>query len=266
MDSHLDTSHGMSSAIYLYCVIRAPGPLPLAEAPPGLPGCGPIRALAVDENLWLIACDAPLPDYSGEEIDRHLQDLSWVSDRALAHEAVIEHFGRAGTTIPLKLFTLFSSDERAHAHFGGGRERLERILDRIEGCAEWGVRVRCDESRARAVLAAEAGPDGDGQGAGTSFLQRKKREKDASRTLAARLHAEADAVFDELSQPVAGAVRRPPAGSEGLLLDAAFLVPEARTAAFEAAVERCAARLASQACELTLTGPWPPYNFVGEAS
>lgn len=254
----------MSSATYLYCVVRAPDPLPLAGSPPGLPGCGPLRGLAVDGGLWLVASDAPLPEYSAEEIERHLQDLSWVSDRALAHEAVVEHFSRTGTAVPLKLFTLFSSEERALAHIGQDRERLERVLDRIAGCVEWGVRVRCDESRARDVLAAEAGPDGDGQSAGTSFLLRKKREKDASRTLAARLRAEADAVFDELSHPAAGAIRRNPAAPDGLLLDAAFLVPEARAAEFEAAVERCAVRLGTRACELTLTGPWPPYNFIGD--
>jgi hypothetical protein len=253
----------MSSATYLYCVVRAPGPLSVSGAPPGLPGGGPLRVLDVDGGLWLIASGAPLPEYGAEEIERRLQDLAWVSDRALAHEAVVEHFARAGTAVPLKLFTLFSSDERALAHIREDRERLERVLDRIAGCVEWGVRIRFDESRAREVLAAEAGQDGDGTG--TSFLLRKKREKEASRTLAARLRAEADTAFGELSQPAAGAVRRDPAGPDGLLLDAAFLVPEARAADFEAAVERCAARLGTQACELTLTGPWPPYNFAGEA-
>jgi hypothetical protein len=253
----------MSSATYLYCVVRAPGPLSVSGAPPGLPGCGPLRVLEAGDGLWLIASDAPLPEYGAEEIERRLQDLSWVSDRALAHEAVIEHFARAGTSVPLKLFTLFSSAQRALAHVKEDRERLERVLDRIAGCVEWGVRVRFDGSRAQEVLTAEAGTGGDGSG--TGFLLRKKREKDASRNLSARLRAEADTAFDELSRQAAGAVRRDPAVSDGLLLDAAFLVPETRAAGFEAAVERCAARLGGQACELTLTGPWPPYNFAGEA-
>lgn len=257
----------MSSATYLYCVVRAPGPLPLAGAPGGLPGCGPVRALDLSGGLWLIASDAPLPDYGSEEIERRLQDLSWVSDRALAHEAVVEHFSRAGTAVPLKLFTLFSSDERALAHIRDDRERLERVLLRIEGCVEWGVRIHFDESRARDVLAAEAGTGGDGHGTGTSFLLRKKMEKDASRTLVARLRSGADDAFEELSLSSADAVRRNPTGPNGerLLLDAAFLVRQARAAEFEAAVERCAARLGPQGCELTLTGPWPPYNFAGEA-
>jgi hypothetical protein len=50
-----------------------------------------------------------------------------------------------------------------------------------------------------------------------------------------------------------------------MLLDAAFLVPEDRAAAFESVVARCAERLADRACEVTLTGPWPPYHFIEEA-
>jgi hypothetical protein len=129
------------------------------------------------------------------------------------------------------------------------------------------VRVRLDDARAREVLAAETRKDGDGSG--KSFLLRKKLEQDASRELASRLRAEMDAAFAELAEGAAESVRREPAASPEsggrLLLDAAFLVPTAQADDFEAIVERIAARLAPRACELTLTGPWPPYNFIAEA-
>ena len=168
----------------------------------------------------------------------------------------------------MKLFTLFASDERAVAHVRDDRERLEGVLDRVDGRVEWGVRIRLDDARAREVLAAEARAEGT-RSSGTAFLLRKKLEQDASRELAGRLRAEMDAVFDELSAGASEAVRREPAASPEsggrLLLDAAFLVPTDRRAEWEAIVERCAARLAPRACDVTLTGPWPPYNFIEEA-
>jgi hypothetical protein len=268
VDSDLDEGDPMSRATYLYCLVRAAAAPPLAEVPSGVPGAGPVRLLPVDDGLWLAATDVPLPDYGSEEIRRGLQDLSWVSERALPHEAVVEHFTRAGAVVPLKLFTLFTSDERALAHMRGDRGRLDRTLDRIAGRAEWGVRIRFDESRAKEVVAAETrAVGGDGKSAGTNFLLRKKLEQEASRTLAARLRTEADEAFAELSAEAAEAVRReaptPEAGAR-LLLDAAFLVPESHTAEFEGAVARCAERLTARACEVTLTGPWPPYHFIEE--
>jgi hypothetical protein len=139
----------------------------------------------------------------------------------------------------------------------------------VAGHVEWGVRVHLDEARAREVMAEEARGGNGRQGAGTSFLLRKKIEKDASRELAGRLREAMDAAFDELAAEASEAVRREPAASPEtggrLLLDAAFLVSASRGGDFEAAVERCAGRLAPQACDLTLTGPWPPYHFIEEA-
>jgi hypothetical protein len=258
----------MNEATYLYGLVRSPHPPPVAGAPPGPPGLSAVRALDLGGGLWLLVAGAPLPDYGSEEIQRRLSDLSWVSDRALAHEAVIEHFSHSGTLLPMKLFTLFASDERAATHVRERREALDRVLDRVDGCVEWGVRVRLDDARAREVLTAEAQADGS-LSSGKAFLLRKKLEADASRELATRLRDEMDTVFAELAAEAAEAVRREPIASPEsggrLLLDAAFLVRQERGTEFEAGVERCASRLAPRACDLTLTGPWPPYNFLAES-
>lgn len=253
-------------ATYLYCLVRCPGVLPLDGAPPGSPGLSDPRALAVGDGLWLVAADAPLPEYGAESIQANLQDLSWVSDRALAHEAMVEHFGKVGTVVPMKLFTLFAGDDRALSRVRVDRKRLERLLDRIEGCQEWGVRVRFDEVRAKEVASEEAqkGSAGVSSGvSGTAFLLRKKAEKEASRTLLGRLRTEVDEAFSDLSGHASEARRRDPISP--LLLDGAFLVREENVHRFEQTVARWAGRLSEQASEVTLTGPWPPYNFLDEA-
>ena len=185
------------------------------------------------------------------------------------HEAVVEHFRDAPALLPLKLFTLFASDERALAHLRESREQLDRVLDRVAGRVEWGVRVRLDEARAREALAAESRQATAAAGSGTSFLLRKKQEQEASRDLAGRLRAEVDAGWADLAAQAAEAVRRQPATApeQGgkVFLDAALLVPIGRAAELEAAVGRYASRLAAKGGELTLTGPWPPYHFIEEA-
>lgn len=255
----------MSEATYLYCLVRESRPPALAAVPSGLPGCPPPQVLEVGGGLWLVTARAPLPEYGSEEIESRLSDLAWVSERALAHEAVIEHFAGAEAVLPMKLFTLFASDARALAYVRENRQRIDRALDRVAGCIEWGVRVLLNEARASEALAAESRQE-PGQRSGTAFLQRKKKEQDASRDLAGRLRAEADAIFGELAEGAAGAVRRepgaPPEAGGRLLLDAAFLVPRQDGADFEAGVERCAARVAPRGCEVVLSGPWPPYHFA----
>ena len=65
-----------------------------------------------------------------------------------------------------------------------------------------------------------------------------------------------------------GAVRRPAGTDAGtgtqVVLDAAFLIPAVREKNFRAGVDKLTRRL-SAAFDVTLSGPWPPYNFVKKA-
>src|SRR5687768_7168431 len=81
---------------------------------------------------------APRSAYDEAAIERGLRDIDWVSPRALGHEAVVEHFTSAGPLLPLKLFTLFDSDERALAHVRARRAALVRALEKVAGRHEWG--------------------------------------------------------------------------------------------------------------------------------
>jgi hypothetical protein len=262
-------------ATYLYCIVQSAGPLTPPEgadaAPAGPPETGPPRLVALGDELWLVVGDAALPAFSGEEIERRLADLAWVSACAVAHERVVAHFAALAPVIPMKLFTLFASDERAVEALSSQRERLAAVLAEVAGRAEWGVRIQFDGSRAKRVTAAPAVPAGSGEPvSGRSFLQRKKEAQEAARNLAGRAGAAVEESFVELSRHAAAARRREPLAATvaepgpRLLLDAAFLLPAAAPEDFERAVQAEAERLAAYACEVILTGPWPPYNFVEE--
>jgi len=233
-----------------------------------VPAAGAPRAIDAGAGLWLVASDAPADRYGEKAIERGLSDLAWVSERALPHEAVVEYVGRSGTVLPMKLFTLFRSDERALEHVAGQRKRIARLLERLAGREEWGIRLLLDEPRALERAAASA--RGEAKGAsGTEFLLRKKKQRDLSLEVIERGGERASTLFDELSRRADGARRRPPPpGPAGrrILLDAAFLVRRGRVKQFQAAARKARAGLERDGYELTLTGPWPPYNFVAESA
>jgi hypothetical protein len=255
------------AATYLYGLVRS-GSDPLdGRVPRGLAGTGHVRSLPAGKELWLIAADAPLPRFAGAAIDRRLRDLAWVSSCALAHERVVEHIAAHHATLPMKLFTLFSSDAMASAHVRARRSQLLRLLASVAGRDEFGVRLSLDEAAARDRMRRRLVPRGSRSRPGRSFLQLKRDERAASGRLAQASREQADRLFDSLSRLAAAARRRPPeavAAGKRLLLDAAFLVDRKRAAAFALAVQRSAGRLAPEGYALALNGPWPPYNFAGE--
>jgi hypothetical protein len=254
-----------STATYLYCVAHGRRPPALGRAPRGLPGTGPVRAIDAGQGLWIVASNAPLARYGAAPVEARLRDLDWVAACATAHEAVVEHVARAATTIPLKLFTLFNTDERAVAHIAKLRPTIDRAVARVSGRQEWGLRIHLDEARARRAQRTRAARATAGVTSGTRFLLLKRQEQQALREALARGRADVDATFEALARAADDARRREPERIDGtrLVLDAAFLLPPRRLAAFRRTARARATRLAEQGYTLTLSGPWPPYNFVG---
>jgi hypothetical protein len=223
---------------------------------------GAPRALPVAPALWLVVADAPLDRYAGAVIDRRLHDLDWVSACALAHEAVVEHAARLGTAVPMKLFTLFTTEARARAHVRRRRRALARVIRRIAGRQEWGIRIRVEDAPA----ARDGRPRVARRISGTQFLLGKQREAAARRR---RASASAPPVRRALSAlgALSDATRRraiPLAASRvsGMVADVVYLVPAAKRAHFLAAAERTRGTLAGQGFALAVTGPWPPYHFI----
>ena len=96
--------------------------------PASVPGAGAPRLLAIDRDVWAVVADAPLDRFAAEVLQQELQDVEAISRHALAHAAVIEFFFRRAAVIPLKLFTLFSSDETAREHVRGRLPALKRMF------------------------------------------------------------------------------------------------------------------------------------------
>ncbi|HEY2028058.1 MAG TPA: GvpL/GvpF family gas vesicle protein [Myxococcales bacterium] len=265
----------MNTATYLYCLARpatgnkAPA---LDKAPKGVPGAQKPRTIDAGGGLFLVAADAPLDRYGEKPIEAKLSDLDWVSSVALPHEAVVEHVSKIATVVPMKLFTLFHSDERALEHIQKQRKRLDRLLERLDGREEWGVRMILDEVaalRTARIEAAKSAKTAKAVKTGAAFLLRKKKEQDAAKELLQQARTRADELFEELSTKTDDARRRPPPpgkAGERVLLDAAFLLPRRNVKPFQTAVRAQAKKLSQHGYQLVLTGPWPPYNFVAESA
>ena len=249
---------------YVYCVVAADRRPRLARVPSGLPGAGPVRLLEVEKRLLIVVADLPMDRYSESAINTGLSDLNWISRIAVAHEAVVESFIASTAVLPMKLFTIFTSDGRALEHVRGQRARIAGLVKRVADHHEWGVRVVLDRTRAAAARPSRKSAVRGGTGA--AYLVQKKAQRDAAAQLASRARETVAQLFDRLAARAGDAKRRSarelPAQGGPLLLDAAFLVPRGRAATFRALAARESKSLARQGYGLTMTGPWPPYTFV----
>lgn len=243
-------------ATYLYCLVQSERAPSIRGAPESVPGAGPVRLFSIDRGLWAAASDVPLDKFSGDALQEELRDIEAISRHALAHAAVIEFFFRKSTVIPLKMFTLFSSDAKAREQLLSTRRRLTRLLVQLRGLEEWGVRIAAGEAEQEAASTVASGKD---------YLQVKKR-----------LHGEAvapsRATITILTRTLNTLGRHattfqkdifpPPRKGRVYVAGASYLVPKRRRRQWRTAVSQMAATLSQQGHRLELSGPWPPYRFV----
>ena len=257
----------MTPLTYVYGIVVSDRRPALARVPDGLPGASPLRLIEIARGRYLAAADVNARDYGEAAINDRLSNLEWVSRAAMAHEAVLEALASRATVLPMKLFTIYTSDERAVADIARDRARIDALVRRVGGHDEFGVRVVLDranaarrQTRARTATRPAA--------TGIAYLAGKKAQRDVAIERAAHARGAVADLYDRLARRARLARRRAAgeltAGGGPLLLDAAFLVPRARSRAFRGVVAREARALATHGYAVTLTGPWPPYTFVQE--
>ncbi len=248
-------------AWYVYGVTSAD-----AELSGDLRGVDPARPVTTLEEgaLSAVTSKVPLAEFDEERLRVHLADMAWVEATARAHEEVLEHVRELTTVIPMRMCTVYRTD-------GGVREMLRResgalseALDRLDGKAEWGVKVFADPEQAADSedAVAETGSPG------AAYIERKRTERDQRERavelldeLGAQIHERLSAVAsDALVIPL----QRPEASGHGgeMVLNGVYLVPDDEREAFHAAVQALQVELGPQGIEIVPTGPWPAYNFV----
>jgi hypothetical protein len=231
---------------------------------------GPVRLLAVEEGLLAAVADAPPGRFGEAAIRRCLGDLDQVSRAAVAHDAVVASFASETAVLPMKLFTLFASDARALEHVHAQHRQIATLVKRVAHHQEWGVRVVC-----RRPAAAAPSKESSAASSGVAYLAHKKSQRDAllepgaHELLEPSAHARGptlDTLYDRLAARAGLAKRRPTdeprISGARLVLDAAFLVPRAQGASFEALASCESRRFARHGYRVMLSGPWPPYSFM----
>ena len=172
--------------------------------------------------------------------------------------SVIEFFFRRAPVIPLKLFTLFSSDDKVRQHLRSRLAPLKRMFAELRGHEEWGVRIVAGEAEAESAQTLESGRD---------YLQVKKRLHDQSAAPSRASVRAANGALKALGRLAAKTRKEafpPPGRGRPYVAGASFLVKAKAPRQVEGAGARLAAALAAQGHRLEMSGPWPPYHFVSK--
>lgn len=237
-----------------------------ADGVAGVGGASPRTITAA--GLTAIVGDVGDREYSEAALRRNLEDLDWLALTARAHHAVLEAAAERGPVVPMRLATLFASDDGVTGTLQERAEDFRQALSLISARSEWGIKAYAVKPAAPAGAAGEPGRAGPAAGPGATYLQRRRAQLTASQDARSEALASARTVYAEMSRFAVSSRLYPPqapdlAGQQTpMVLNAAYLVADERAGEFAAAIKDLAA--SHRFVQLTLTGPWPAYSFAGE--
>jgi Gas vesicle synthesis protein GvpL/GvpF len=203
---------------------------------------------------------APVLSYpSGEfavvvsEYDRATEKLE---DKAvLEHARVVSVCFRTGTVLPFRFGTLFDSDEALRQAVRANRRAFGLSVARLRGKAEMHLKLMVRDGSLRDALADVPLPDTVG---GEYLIRlREKASKDRERQTKARaLSVQVHKMFNPLEEEIS--CKR--VNTDGMLIDIAHLIDSKSVEKYQNRYSSAAKQLKN--CELSVSGPWPPYHFL----
>lgn len=238
----------MASAHYVYAIVRRDAPLPTAG--------GAIAGIELSTIAWreLAAVTRAIP----------FEDTTITPAAVLHHESVVEAVRERSPALPVRFGTVFSDARSIALALAERYEPLAADLDRVGDKVELSLTALWASPVDAEVSSVASGDDVTTQrGAGAHYLHARAAEFRRVDAMDERARAIARELEDTLGKLALERrlVLRP---TPRVAVRVAYLLEPSGVSVFRAAVD--ALRRSGSSCRLILTGPWPPYSFVGRAS
>jgi len=279
-----------SSLLYAYAVAAQPeGAASLLRLLRGVAGIdgAPVSLVSDEPNgdatgmgVLVSAVDAAV--YVPDQVEAHVGELAWLAPRAEAHDRVVTAAADAVPVVPFPIFSLFRDEAAVRAMLAERRAELRRVLARLRGAREYTIRLYRDDAKLSAALAELSAPVRElersvaGASPGQRYLLQRKLDEErraelrrvsrevAQDTFSALEPIARASVREQLPAAIAGAEPRESASIQSAILNASFLVDNARLDDFRARLSELITARESVGFRVEFTGPWPAYHFARE--
>jgi hypothetical protein len=263
------------SGTYLYGVV-SPAPHETILAGIETPDGSDVRSIG-DGRFDCVVRTVAADRYDQSSDSRITLNLEALGAEVRHHEEVLERLMEDSTVLPSKFGLVYRDDQ---ALFSAVLSREDEVLSafaRLERREEWGLRLWARKDRLSAWLEARGSglpapdPVGPAAGEGRAFLQKRKRAEMLERLCRETILEVSREIRDPLRPYVEDARAQNTATDkkteDGLesVFNLACLVRRENRDEFLRAAESSASAHAEHGFHLRVTGPWPPYNFLGEA-
>jgi len=260
-----------ANPLYLFCFARSESVPELQVT--GVDGQRPVFVLRAFPGLCAVVSETALEDFCGPTAEQRMEQLAWISPRALRHESVVEEVMRHSPVLPARFGTLFSSREKLTEFLAQQHQAIARFLERIADQDEWSLKGFLNRRQAVQSLTSERLAAAQAQLArlspGRRYFEEKRVRAEAEKELQRWVNQTCNDLASELREQAAdfydcGARQSAssPEDESEMVMNWAFLLGKSAAARFRSRIDRLNSRPPAPVLAFELSGPWPPYRFV----
>lgn len=260
--------------LYLYC-IRKKGNSKFAVAVEGIGGEEVYNVPYHD--LQAVVSEVSLKEFgSGEIQKRATEDMAWIKDTALMHEAVIETVmnNSDGLIIPLKFGVIFKERESLMGSLKKNYLKFKNLLSGLQGKEEWSMKIYCqskpfeNEIKKSSPIIQSKLEEIKSLPAGRQYFLKEEINEMAKREARGALSNYISIFLEKLNGLAEELKENQILGkeltrkSDSMVFNGAFLVKKEKVDKFRGEIQKLPAEYEKIGFTFESSGPWPPYNFV----
>lgn len=256
-----DAAPSADGATWLYAITPTPGQAGLS----GLLGIGGGQIRALESGPLTAVVESVDPDvFSADRLHDRLADPAELEAVARRHHDVVVAVAAMGPALPLRLATVYLTDDRVRSLLSDRRDEFCRTLSWLAHRTECGIKAWAGpDIVTRDLVPAQQSAAGQ---SGAAYLMRRRAEL-AARAVGQRLAVRCGEQLHAALGQLAIASRMHPlhdvgaAADAGLqVLNSAYLVESVNFPEFADSATAVGAQLGT--ARVVVTGPWPAYSFA----
>jgi hypothetical protein len=187
-----------------------------------------------------------------------------INEYALFHEEIVEKMMARFTVLPMRLLTLFPTEEKVLAFLEDRYNIFKENLGRLFLKAEFGLKVLWPSEKIKKDITNSVACDHKAgvfpAGSNATLFMKKKYERYKTEQIFRSEAEKRIEYIDKFFSSIASEKKILKLQTEKLLLNASYLVHSSRHNEFKRAVERL--QKSTTEFNYQFSGPWAPYNFI----
>ncbi|MEM7621375.1 MAG: GvpL/GvpF family gas vesicle protein [Pseudomonadota bacterium] len=228
---------------------------------------GLASVLQVSYGSFIAICsECPEIIHGPESISAIFEDPKRVMDIAVGHNNILSNIIQSYDILPLKLGTVCRSQAQVRQLLDQNTERFGMCLDHIANTIEFGIKI-IETGQAKKTTSDKGLQNSNAALTGQEYLHNQAK-KLASKNHSVQSYKKftSDLIqamtFFVKETKILPMPKMSPAAQTRHIFNAAFLVDRGNIEAFKGCVKSYSEMAEPQNLAMSLSGPWPAYNFV----